>query len=225
MPQKATRTKTRPQESTPFWPDGGQPTWEVAYLFPPQGAWTEDDYFSLESLCGDRPLVELSNGRLEVLPVPTQLHQLIMLYFFKLLEGFAAAHAPGMVLVSGMRVRLRKGKYRDPDVFYMKAEHAYRRHEKHWDGADLVMEVVSPDPKDRRRDLVVKRREYARAGIPEYWIIDPEERCILVLTLQDKTYQVHGQFLPGTEATSVLLPGFAVAVEAALSPPGSKPSA
>ena len=42
----------------------------------------------------------------------------------------------------------------------------------HWTGADLVIEVVSPDDPDL--DLVVKRQEYAQAGIPEYWIVDPE---------------------------------------------------
>jgi Uma2 family endonuclease len=95
----------------------------------------------------------------------------------------------------------------------MKAEHAHRRHEKYWDGADLVVEVVSADPKDRKRDLEVKPREYARAGISEYWIIDPEQRQIRVLILQGRTYKLHGEFVPGMQATSVLLPGFAVFVD------------
>ena len=58
--------------------------------FPAQGTWTEDDYFNLESLCGTHPLVEISNGRLEVLPVPTELHQFILIYFFEQLKAFAA---------------------------------------------------------------------------------------------------------------------------------------
>jgi len=45
-----------------------------------------------------------------------------------------------------------------------------RRHNKYWEGADLVKEVVSGSEDDRQRDLVTKRREYAQAGIPEYWI-------------------------------------------------------
>jgi Uma2 family endonuclease len=92
-------------------------------------------------------------------------------------------------------------------------------HEDYWDGADLVMEVVSPDPKDRKRDLETKPREYARAGIPEYWIIDPEQGRIQVLTLEGKVYRVHGDFGAGTQATSALLPGFAADVDAVLAPP------
>src|SRR5205823_1127269 len=95
---------------------------------------------------------------------------------------------------------------------FMRVENAHRQHEKFWDGADLVMEVVSPDPKSRNRDLVKKRREYARAGIPEYWIVDPQEQRITVLTLADRTYQVYGDFRPGSEATSALLDGFRVPV-------------
>ena len=47
----------------------------------------------------------------------------------------------------------------------------------------LVMEVVSGDPKDRARDLVDKRSDYASIGIPEYWIVDAETETITVLTL------------------------------------------
>jgi Uma2 family endonuclease len=113
-----------------------------------------------------------------------------------------------------MKVRLKKGNIREPDILYMKEENALRRHEDYWDGADLVMEIVSPDPKDRARDLKDKVREYAQAKIPEYWIVDPEEQMIRVLTLEGKKYKVHGEFRRGEQATSVLLPGFAVSVEA-----------
>jgi len=214
MPAKNTPTRTRKEQPHPMFPDGGTPSWEVAFLFPAQGTWTEDDYFALDAIHQGWPLIELSNGRLEVLPMPTQTHQLILALLFQLLGAFTQVHAPGMVLFSGMRVRLKKGQFRDPDIVYMKAEHAHRRREKYWEGADLVMEVVSPDPRDRVRDLEIKLQEYARARIPEYWIIDSERRHIAVLTLKGRAYRVHGDFGPGTEATSVLLPGFAVSVDA-----------
>ena len=84
---------------------------------------------------------------------------------------------------------------------------------------DLVMEVVSPD--DPKRDLVKKRREYAQAGIPEYWIADPRSRTITVLILNDpsdRKYSVHGKFGVGEVATSHLLPSFSVPINAIFKP-------
>jgi Uma2 family endonuclease len=60
--------------------------------------------------------------------------------------------------------------------------------------------------------LETKRREYAQAGIPEYWLIDPRSEEILLLSRADRGYGVHGVFGQGEVAASVLLPGFAVAV-------------
>ncbi len=122
----------------------------------------------------------------------------------------------GDVRFAGTRVRLWAGKFRVPDLVFMKAEHSSRITEDYWDGADLVMEVVSGSANDRHRDLVTKRAEYARAGIPEYWIVDPQEGQITVLTLDGDEYAVHGTFARGEQATSKLLPGFSVDVTAAL---------
>ena len=105
---------------------------------------------------------------------------------------------------------MKRGKYREPDIVVMLAEHANRRHEKYWETPDLVMEVVSPE--NRQHDLETKRREYAQAGIPEYWIVDPEEKRILALTLQGDGYAVQGAYGPGDVARSVLLEGFEVPV-------------
>ena len=58
-------------------------------------------------------------------------------------------------------------------------------------------------------------QEYAAAGIPEYWIVNPLDHTILVLTLQNGVYVEHGPFGRGMLATSVLLAGFGVVVDAA----------
>jgi Uma2 family endonuclease len=86
----------------------------------------------------------------------------------------------------------------------MLVAHSEQRHDAYWEGADLVMEVVSDA--DRRRDVETKRFEYARAGIPEYWIVDPSELRITVLHLTGDHYVVHGEFTPGGRASSALLP-------------------
>ena len=66
----------------------------------------------------------------------------------------------------------------------MLAEHADRKHEEYWDQPDLVIEVVSAGPESEKRDYEMKRRDYAGAGIDEYWIVDPQKRRITVLTLE-----------------------------------------
>jgi Uma2 family endonuclease len=103
-------------------------------------------------------------------------------------------------------------KFREPDVVFMRKRHSSRIGDRFWKGADLVVEVVSDDAEDRRRDLVVKRAEYAEAGIQEYWIVDPKRKQITVLWLKGAKYQVHGTYGKGKKATSRLLAGFSVDV-------------
>lgn len=193
--------------------DQAEPPWEIATLFPAQGAWSEEDYLLLPT----NHLVELSHGRVEVLRMPTQSHQLIVFFLARVLHDFIAARALGTLLIAPLRVRLWPGTFCEPDLVFMLAASAARRHEAYWEGADLVMEVVSPD--DPQRDLVVKRREYAEAGIAEYWIVDPRSRTITVLRLEDDDYIEHGHFEPGEEAASALLVGFKIAVDAVFAAP------
>jgi Uma2 family endonuclease len=185
-----------------------EPTWDVAKLFPDQGTWSPEEYLELNA----NRLVEFSHGILEVLPMPSQTHQLIVLYLYRLLLNFSETRRLGMTLVAPLPVQLWPGKFREPDVVFMLAANAARRGEQYWEGADLVMEVVSSD--DRRRDTETKRREYAQAGIPEYWIVDPQNEQLTVLTLDGDSYAVVGEFAPGETAVSRLLAGFAVEVTA-----------
>ncbi len=186
----------------------GEPAWDIARLFPSQGAWSEADYLSLPT----NHAVEYTYGNLEVLTMPGEHHQRIVLWLLQLLLAHVQAHQLGTVLMAPFPVRLWPGKFREPDIVFLRAEHRHRRHEQFWEGADLVVEVVSPD--DPTRDLIIKRDEYARAGIPEYWIVDRRPRTITVLTLVDGVYVEHGIFGVGAQASSVLLSGFAVEVAA-----------
>jgi Uma2 family endonuclease len=186
----------------------GEPTWEIAQFYPVQGEWTEDDYLALNLSC----LVELSDGCLEFPAMPTLLHQFIVRMLFRLLDAFVTSQVLGEVLLAPLPVRLFPGKVREPDIVFLRPERL-RDLPKYPQGADLVIEVASADAKDRKRDLEIKPREYARASIQEYWIVDPELRQITVLTLDGQAYREHGKFGAGTVATSVLLAGFSVAVD------------
>jgi Uma2 family endonuclease len=177
--------------------------------FPLQGQWTESEYLGLDLGC----LVEFTYGRLEFPPVPTLLHQFIVDYLHSHLKQFVTQFSQGAVLFAPVPVWVSSGKYREPDVFYLRPGRirdlrGYPR------GADLVMEVVSGDAADRQRDLVTKRDDYAAAGVPEYWIVDPDLHQITVLALDGSQYREHGVFGRGATATSVLLTGFSVEVDA-----------
>ena len=192
---------------------GPELSWEIARLFPAQGDWTEDEYFALDS----NHFVEYSDGRLEFLPMPTIFHQLILQYLFKRLETFVIANELGIVIISGYKVRLRARKYREPDILFIKEAHRSGIKKQYCEKADLVIEVVSE--KNGQHDIKKKRIEYAKAGIPEYWIVDPEEELITVLALKSrqKVYAEFGTFRNGEQAASKLLTGFSVDVTVALS--------
>lgn len=70
----------------------------------------------------------------------------------------------------------------------------------------LVMEVVSPDKTNRDRDYINKRAQYAAIGVEEYWIIDPKTQTVLVLVLEEDTYQELGQFQGSDRIASPMFP-------------------
>jgi Uma2 family endonuclease len=187
----------------------GAPSWPVALLFPFQGYWTEEEYLSLQN--GSNRLIELSDGQIEVLPMPTLSHQRIVIYLFEILKACVTTAQCGEVLFAPLPIRLGSGKYRDPDVVFLRPGRAPDPDDQP-QGADLAIEVVSKGSDDRKRDYETKRVEYAKAGIAEYWIVDPKVEIITVLVLDGAAYRVHGEYRPGGVAGSVLLPSFSVSV-------------
>ena len=189
--------------STPTPSKLGEPVWDLAFMFPFQGAWTVENYLALDGGI----LVEYTDGFIKVLPMPTLLHQWIVRFLFRRLDAYVNERGMGEVLLAPLPVRLTATKYREPDLVFLRPERI-KNWKGHPAGADLVVEVVSEGQENWQRDHVEKRAEYAAAGIAEYWIVDPQERSITVLALTDNQYQVHGQFRVGQTATSALLDAF-----------------
>jgi Uma2 family endonuclease len=185
-----------------------QPAWDVALLFPSQGEWSEDEYLGLDT----NRLVELIDGNLEVLPMPTFLHQQIVWFLAEVLRSYVSGRKLGDVVFAPMPIRIRDKTFREPDVIFISKEHEAKPSDKTLSGASLVMEVVSADDKSQKRDYQHKRSDYAELGIPEYWIVDPQIERITVLALEGRQYRVHGEFVAGQVAESASLVGFAVAV-------------
>ncbi len=176
---------------------------------PPQGCWSDEQYLWLTDR--SRRLVEFTDGRVEELPMPTIAHQVILSFLNDLFKTYLKPRG-GIVLFAGLRVRIREGKYREPDLAALRDRSDPRNQPRFWLGADLAVEVVSPD--DPARDLVTKQADYAEAGIPEYWIADPRFETVTVLTLTEGAYVEHGVFARGDTATSPRLDGFAANVTA-----------
>lgn len=177
-------------------------------VLPEQGHWSDEDYLWLTDHTNQ--LIEITDGYLEVLPVPTDEHQTLLLFLYGvILERLRSSG--GKVLVAPLRLKVRERKFREPDLLVLLDSRDARRSNRYWTGADLVVEILSPDKPSR--DLVEKRSDYAEAGIPEYWIVDPERETILLLGLKDGQYQDVALVGRDSKLKSLLLVGLEVSVE------------
>jgi Uma2 family endonuclease len=112
-----------------------------------------------------------------------------------------------------MPVQLWRGKFREPDVMFYRAEHLARIGEQYATSPDWVAEVLSPSTRDM--DLFTKIDEYALAGIPEYWLVDPEAQVVAVYTLAEgaETYHLVAEYHAGQHIQAQTLEGLALSVD------------
>lgn len=171
-------------------------------LAPIQGLWTQAQYLRLTD--HSRQLLEFTDGRLETLPMPTRRHQAIsrclLLAWLPVVQAIG-----GELFYAPLRLRIREGKFREPDLLLLRDAKDPRNQDDYWRGADVVAEIVSPD--NPERDTHEKRLDYAEANIPEYWIVNPLDEMVTVLSLQGETYAEHGVYRRGERAESALLDG------------------
>ena len=194
---------TTEARSSPEWKD------LLEEILPRQGQWSEQEYLVLTN--HRTRLIEFTDGFLEVLPMPTDKHQAILGFLYTAFLRFIEPRG-GKVRFSPLRLRVRSGKFREPDLLLLQSATDSRRQNQFWLGADLALEVVSEEKPER--DLIEKRGDYAEARVPEYWIVNPQTQTITVLALSGDSYVEAGVFTRGETAASVSLPDFSVAASA-----------
>lgn len=137
--------------------------------------WTYAEFARLPSETSTR--YEVIAGELVVTPAPGTRHQRIVTTLVSLLDPFVRAHRLGTILAGPVDVLFAEGDYLEPDLVFVRKERRGILSDRGIEGApDLVVEIVSPSTAGRDRGL--KRERYAHFGVPEYWIVDPDERVI-----------------------------------------------
>ena len=133
--------------------------------------WTQDD---VRALPDDGHRYELVHGELLVSPAPRKLHQEVVGDLYFLLKSWLAVHPVGAVYASPAELTYGADTLVQPDVFVLTPEAAASRQWNTLGEVLLIAEVLSPST--ARYDRFQKRRAYQEAGVPLYWILDPDTR-------------------------------------------------
>lgn len=129
---------------------------------------------------------ELIDGVLLVNPAPTWRHQTVSSNLIRALDNHVRRARLGWVR-DNTGVHIGERTYVIPDLVYISRERQNIIRAANIEAApDLVCEILSPS--SRRSDLLTKRSLYARIGVREYWIIDPEAESLTVLALESDSY-------------------------------------
>ena len=155
--------------------------------------------------------LELFGGVLYLMSTPSKDHQFLMRRLIVHLEAYLDGYAmPPAEIHHDITTILSFARQNavEPDLVIIVSGRDDIGGRVHVEGVpDIVVEILSTD---RRHDLVRKRRIYAEAGVPEYWIVDPRHDTVLPLALQDGVYPDRPALGVGDTLTTPLLPGLAI---------------
>lgn len=166
--------------------------------------WTYED---LEALPDDGKRYEIIEGELHEMPAPNALHAGAITNLITLLAPFVLALG-GVWRTAPMDVFMRGADPVQPDVIVLLPDGRAWISLRGVEGPpDLIVEVLSPS--NRGHDTLTKRALYGRAGIREYWIVDPEARTIEVLALAADALHSRGIVSGEALVVSPLLPSVA----------------
>ncbi len=146
---------------------------------------------------------ELAYGELRVADSPVVPHQRVVIALTLAIVPFVRARQLGEVLVAPMDVVLdvEANLVVQPDLLFVSRERQHVIGDRVYGAPDLVVEVLSPST--RARDLGIKLRRYAAAGVPHYWTLDPVTRVLEERRLANDGYELvgtygeHESFRPG----------------------------
>ncbi|MDE2992594.1 MAG: Uma2 family endonuclease [Chloroflexota bacterium] len=176
----------------------------VAPPRPPPAAATRSPWEQFDALPDDTK-AELIDGELVYAMPVNERHNATQLFIQTVLSLYVVKQGLGRVFADQFEMRLGLQRF-VPDASFVRTEHLDRVLPTRIEGpADLVVEILSPD--SVARDRGVKLRDYAAAGVQEYWLLDPETERIEVYARQpdgtfaplapDRTGAIASQVVPG----------------------------
>ena len=151
---------------------------------------------------------ELLDGKLIMVPAPNLGHQQISISLGAWLYTFVQKQDLGKVFHAPCDVVLSNTDVVQPDLLFVSHERAHLL----LGGAnvlgapDLVIEILSPSTAGQ--DRMLKRALYAKHGVQEYWLVDPDARTVTVLRLDGGAFEVVALYGEGQTMTSPTLAGF-----------------
>ena len=171
-------------------------------------SWTYERYYQLE----DEERYEVLDGELLMVPAPDTRHQDAQRELGLRLGHFVAEHNAGKMFFSPTDVVLAENQVVQPDLVFIRAERVAQivTARAVMGPPDLVVEILSPS--SLQRDRHQKLELYARSGVPEFWIVDPANRSIEVLVLEEGKYTAFSVAAETGAVSSKVLHGFAVSV-------------
>lgn len=166
---------------------------------------------------GDDPnRYEVIQGEVFMSPPPTINHEIILGNLADALRSYLSAHPLGQVWVGRFALSFPDDPrgWVEPDLLFIRSGRDLRNEEDtRFEGVpDLLVEVQSPST--THYDEVEKLARYAAAGVPEYWLVNPRERAVLVLWKpQSHLYQARMRYTAGESLASTVVPGFSMPLD------------
>jgi Uma2 family endonuclease len=176
-----------------------------------QGDYTYEDYLKLPEEPGYR--FEILEGFLVKEPSPSMHHQRLSRELGRRLMTFFDDYDPeGELFFAPLDVTLTISNVVQPDILFISGSRREIMRQERIDGpCDLVVEIMSPT--NRRKDRLRKMEIYRKAGIPHYWIVDPEENTLETFKLKDESYTLVFVGGPGDKFTHPDFPGLDLDLE------------
>lgn len=157
------------------------------------------------------PYYQLIEGDLYMAPSPDLFHQDILFNVAYLIRQYLEKHPIGSVHIAPSDVQLSDLNVYQPDVYFVsKSRKSIRTRQGATGAPNLVVEVLSP--RTAKLDRGMKRTVYARTGVEELWLVDPETRQVQVYHLQKSADLPAATYGEKQKFESRLFPGLKIQV-------------